>query len=165
MSARLRRRREPKITPDGRPAPLAGFLHFGRQCVVNGPRRIVVLDGIPRQRWNLDRRCAVILGRALWFVVDEPCLSCLRDNTAPSYTFISPEGDAVLCTEHGALVAVPYIVKRSFNITIGSRETEGEQVYTDRMLVPVEMTWHIRDLLLKQVLDEAEQHERERLAP
>lgn len=131
---------------------------------MTGPRRIVTLDGLPRDRWRLDHRSAFLLSGQLWHVVEAGCLQCLDQRDATGHTLVTEDSMTALCTDHGKLAILAYTVTRSYRVTVGTAWAEGERLREFQVFVPTEMVWAIRDLLLKQFLAEAEAHEIERLA-
>jgi len=133
---------------------------------VSGPRKIVEVDGIPHKRWRVDDRCTILLGGRLWVLDPVGCLLCLRDGANVSFTLVSVEPPPVYhCTEHGGLIPVSYVVTRSFVVEIGTSVAEGAKKIEDYMLVPKEMLWCVRNVLIQSVLAEAESYEAERLGP
>lgn len=133
---------------------------------MNGPRKIVEVDGIPPRRWRVDGRCTILLGGRLWVLDSVGCLLCLREGANASLTLVTVEPPLVYhCTEHGSLIRVTYVVTRCFVVEIGTGVAKGAKKIEDYMLVPKEMLWSVRNVLIESVLAEAESYEAERLGP
>lgn len=132
---------------------------------MTGPRRIVCLDGVPRECWQLDARCAVIWRKRLWFIEQTKCAVCIRAGEEDNFTFASTETrPSFHCLEHGELVEIPFVVKRVYVVTIGGAVTEGERSFEDSLYIPREMLFAIRNLLIESLLAEAEEFEIARIA-
>lgn len=132
---------------------------------MTGPRRIVCLDGIPRERWHLDDRCAVIWRKRLWFIEQTKCAVCIRAGKDESFTFASTETPPSFhCLEHGELVEIPFVVKRLYVVTVGTAVAEGERAFEDSLYIPKEMLFAIRNLLIESLLAEADEFEAARIS-
>ena len=128
-----------------------------------GPRRIIELDGLPRERWSL-REDAVHLWRGrLWALERVGRLLCVDSDDVDHATLSSAVADAVewVCLAHGRLIPTPYIMEKRYVVTIGGHVRTGYEEVSDFLLLPASMPAKKRSAIIEQLLDEMEHEEKE----
>ena len=126
---------------------------------MTGPRRILELDGIPRDQWRVDDRL-IIWNNRLWEKEKVGCCLCVEKDGREFVTLCHSEDgkpDVFHCMQHGELVEVPFTMKKIYTITIGDVIREGEESLCDRMLFPSDMPLGARNELIGRLLDEAQE--------
>lgn len=127
---------------------------------MTGPRRLVVLDGVPRHQWRLDRRSAALWRGRLWYVEPTKCAVCIRAGDDTSVTFVTTDVQPILrCVEHGELAKIAFVVKRMYSVALGQAVVEGATTCEDVVFIPEELSYVEYNALTQTLLAEAEAYE------
>lgn len=131
---------------------------------MTGPTKIIELDGIPSKNWKLDVNAVHLWNGKLWRKEKVGCVLCVESTGSEYATLCHTDKNGVEtfhCMNHGALIAVPYSMKKVYTIRIGDVVREGEEEVVDTMLFPEEMTLTARNELIERLLDEAQSDEKQ----
>lgn len=129
---------------------------------LSGPRKVVDLDSIPREKWSIDRNAVHIFKGKLRKCEPVGCVLCVDNDQDTHVTFSDADsetetGSGFYCVTHGDLVEVPYTLVRTCTIAIGDITREIRHEDSDSMLFPVNMTDDERRKLIDKMLDESEE--------
>lgn len=131
---------------------------------MSGPRKIIELDGKPRESWRLDEKALHLWEGKLWRKEVVGCVKCVEKEGNDFVTFSRTDDDGnehFHCMHHGPLDEVPYEMVKKYTITIGGVVREGEESVKDSMLFPSSMTEEEKTQLIESLLEEAEQSEKD----
>jgi hypothetical protein len=121
-----------------------------------GPRRAVYLDGIPRSRWRVPAGSVALFDRRRWAVEPGGCVLCLEAEDPAVFTLAAEDDARFLCTVHGDLEELPYVVRRTSETTLGTARRQAEDGFEDSLLFPVAMSAQERAELVDRILDECQ---------
>lgn len=66
------------------------------------------------------------------------CVTCMEDPDAVTISNIDDRGECV-CSVHGELIELPYVLEKSWKVKIGDFEKTGTDMVEDSMLFPSSM--------------------------
>lgn len=126
------------------------------------PREIVELDGIPMARWRIEPEAVYLWKGRLWRKEPVGCVLCVEMDDNHHLTFASADSrwaSTFICMQHGELCEVGFELKKRYEITLDGVVREGEEILSDTMLFPAEMTLTERAAMIERLLDEAQDAE------
>ncbi len=129
--------------------------------MMRGPKHIIELDGIPRDRWRLRHDAAHLWRGRLWHLESVGCVLCINQGDREDQTLSSDiDGDEeIVCLTHGRLVEIPYVMEKHYTLTIGETVRRGSERVSDTFLFPASMSREEVTQVVERLLDEAEQEE------
>ena len=130
---------------------------------MNGPRKILELDGNPKSRWKLESGALHLFEGKLWAWEVAGCIICCESNDAEDQTLCREEdgGEHFHCLRHGHLDKVEYAITRLCTVRIGDVEREFRDIESDFLLFPKEMDEEDRAKLTQALIAEAQEQARQ----
>ena len=102
---------------------------------VRGPMLLVEVDEDAGEPPPLGPGEVYLLDGRLWLWEEPGCAVC-NEEGARSSTLHTVEGTECRCLKHGALVEVPYLMKRRLEVSIGPITRASTEEIRDSMLFP-----------------------------